>query len=388
MCGIIAAISVDGEPVNDRVLNQYQKQFARGTEGFGAAMVLEDEPDKVNIYRATTELKTYLDLYLRKAQIILFHHRMPTSSDNLMSQTHPILVSNPLTKYAWLIAHNGIIQNSEEIKKIHNEVGIEYNTQIKDKEYRNYNDSEAIAVELALYLERQKEKIEAKGSMALVGLQMDKTTMEPLTMFFTRNAANPLNVWRNEHAIFISSLGGGQQARENMITVIDLKKDNLPWYTQPIILPEYTYRALLQVNNPLYPDRTETNAYMDNWREDEDYSGATNADPKALEDENFREDEPDWQTAACEEYVEELNLLVDNFTTSVTNEYCFDDAEKDAKILTDRMAAIVEEMRDAFAHKILIDGEKADKNGPVTVTNNKPTAVEAEANGGVPPVFE
>jgi predicted glutamine amidotransferase len=242
MCGLIGAVSKDGHFVNEEVHNQFQDQSSRGTRGFGAAM-LDKENDKeiIKVRRATDEVSTLLDLKLFDSKLILFHHRMPTSSDNKIQQTHPILVSNDLMEYDWLIAHNGVIQNSEFLKKSHNELGIHYTTDNGDHT-RNYNDSESLAIELALFLEQKSDGVKARGSAAVIGLQMIKGTREPLCFFFGRNGGNPLHWSENEHILFVCSEGKGMEVKTNEYHFVDLTKKNLPTQKVQIIVPyEYIY---------------------------------------------------------------------------------------------------------------------------------------------------
>jgi len=46
--------------------------------------------------------------------MIIAHHRYPTSTKNLINQTHPIQVSNELLEHDYLVIHNGVITNDAE----------------------------------------------------------------------------------------------------------------------------------------------------------------------------------------------------------------------------------------------------------------------------------
>ena len=114
------------EPVNSEIIDQLQDQLSRGKEGFGILMI--NEKNEVIVKRATEISKALLDLYMTKSNMIIMHHRNPTSSDNKLSQTHPIFVSNGSLKYDYYVIHNGMISNSDELRENHEKLGFIYNT--------------------------------------------------------------------------------------------------------------------------------------------------------------------------------------------------------------------------------------------------------------------
>lgn len=251
MCGILFAKSLDKTPVNKLIINQYQNQKSRGVEGFGV-VYLED--GKVMVERATEPLKFLLDLHPKvgtPSDMILAHHRYPTSSPNKTGQTHPILVSNDILKYNYLIVHNGIIHNSEERKKVHESLNIPYTTQIVVNAITKFNDSESLAIDLALLFEKKIEKIESRGSAAFAGIQIDKKTQKPVTMFFGRNDGNPLHYSRNQKTILLSSEGVGEETIPDTMTMIDLTDPKLKQKTIKLKIPYYSY-----INTPVTEDQT------------------------------------------------------------------------------------------------------------------------------------
>src|SRR4051812_11361997 len=84
MCGIVSVASLKGYPVNKLVRKQFEAQKHRGVEGFGVF----DYQEK-NLIRSTTErgIKKWLKRY--PSSNILFHHRLPTSTDNVKNACHP-----------------------------------------------------------------------------------------------------------------------------------------------------------------------------------------------------------------------------------------------------------------------------------------------------------
>lgn len=216
MCGIVGAFSKNNKPVNDWITDTFQDQLDRGTRGFGAVTF-----DKLThkVFRSTEPAKILVDLALNKSSNIMFHHRMPSSSENKLSQTHPILVTHPLFKHSYLIIHNGVIHNDDEMKKVHEGLGFVYNTYLKTKEDANYvwgtfNDSEALAIELARFMEGEIKKIGAEGSMAFIGLQIKGKKV--VKIFFGRNSS-PLNMLLNKKGLFLSSEGEGHEIEANKL---------------------------------------------------------------------------------------------------------------------------------------------------------------------------
>ena len=128
MCGLIGMFNfiitdkktkkkTKTEPVNDEVIEQLEDQISRGNEGFGILMI--DKKNEIELKRATEIAKALLDLYRKESTMIIMHHRNPTSSDNKISQTHPILVSDGSLKYNYYVIHNGIISNADNLKEEH-----------------------------------------------------------------------------------------------------------------------------------------------------------------------------------------------------------------------------------------------------------------------------
>lgn len=223
MCGLIAKINKNKNklPVNNSIIDIYEDQYTRGEEGFGILSL--EKGNKINLKRATEPAKFIHDLYNTKSTMILAHHRYPTSTRNKLNQTHPIVVDNKLLKYKYYVMHNGIIRNSDELKEKHNKIGFKYTTEIKEKETKyhykyqnNYNDSEAIAIELAAYVEELEPLLEFEGSAAFLMLQVDKKT-EKLNKFYFGRHQNPLNIYREKGTVTISSEGKGEELEEDII---------------------------------------------------------------------------------------------------------------------------------------------------------------------------
>jgi len=228
MCGIIGMFNINNnkEAVNEEVINQLEDQKTRGMEGFGAILIT-DKLDVI-VKRATTHAKLLMDLYQTPSRMIILHHRMPTSSLNRLSQTHPILVKNGSLKHAYLVVHNGIISNDDEVKKLHEEMGFVYTTAHDPKiADGKFNDSEALAIEVARFIEKQTNKIEVNGSATFIALQFDPKTNKALKVFFGTNRANSLNMAKTRDIIRLSSEGKGGQVTSDLLYQFDFKNFKL-----------------------------------------------------------------------------------------------------------------------------------------------------------------
>ena len=226
MCGIIGAFNFgkNEEDVNESVLNTLQDQITRGREGFGITFI--DDKGQAETKRATIESKAIIDLYMNKAKGIVMHHRMPTSSQNKISQTHPIEVKSGSLTHDYLVVHNGVIRNCKELRKKHEEeLGFAYTTPRMRYWYNNseeeFNDSEALAVELAMYLEGQTEGLSIEGSAAFIVVQTDKKG-KVTKVFFGRNDGNPLKLSASRGKIRLSSEGEGENISANVLYSFDL----------------------------------------------------------------------------------------------------------------------------------------------------------------------
>ena len=210
MCGIIYYKSFTGRAVNRQVLKHYMAQKHRGHEGFGFIGISQK---RLRICRATEErgIRHYLKKY--PFSEMLFHHRLPTSTSNTIGTTHPIVVSQPIYRHKYYLVHNGIIHNDAELKAKHEEMGIDYITP-QWSEYRSFwgdmeerhefNDSEALAHEVALFLEGKPKKIEAQGDMTFICLETDRNN-NALRLHFARNDGSPLEMKRTQECLVIAS---------------------------------------------------------------------------------------------------------------------------------------------------------------------------------------
>ncbi len=236
MCGILYCERHDKLPVAKLLKKRFENQKARGLSGFGYIPI---ENGKVNrIERATTENEIMELLKKETSNAILFHHRKPTSTPNYVETTHPICVENDSLKHNYYVIHNGVLSNEDVLKGEHEKEGFEYTTEYKNiemikffkREYFKtekveFNDSEAFAIELALYMENKKKFITARGTISFIAVQTDKK-QNVVKILYGHNDGNPLVEERigNKGGHFVlKSAGEGVQKPANIIYIRDFK---------------------------------------------------------------------------------------------------------------------------------------------------------------------
>jgi hypothetical protein len=112
-------------------------------------------------------------------------------------------------KHDYLVVHNGVISNDSELKKKHEELGFVYQTAYEEGKELKFNDSEALAIEVARYIEGQSDEVDTYSNAAFIALQIDKKTDKVIQVFFGRSTSSDLNIHSSAKRIEISSEGRG-----------------------------------------------------------------------------------------------------------------------------------------------------------------------------------
>lgn len=220
MCGIVYRKSFLNENVSQSILQMYKNQRSRGTQGFGFYIPKTDK-----IQHETVEQNIVKLLKRTNASEILFHHRMPTSTDNVLSACHPFEVMIDNKKY--VVVHNGYLSNDYELKEKHYKMGYKYSSMQPNGQF---NDSEALAYDIALTLSGKQKKLRSKGAIAFIAQSDGK-------IYFGRNSQSPLHYHINDKFVTIRSEGRG----------VNIKTDTL--YTfyngklteRKLKIPQYEY---------------------------------------------------------------------------------------------------------------------------------------------------
>ena len=221
----------DQSKAGKSVIKRYKSQKTRGQEGFGYILISNGKITAYN--RAANENDILPKLQEEAGEHIIFHHRMPTSTVNIAEAAHPIIVKSQelLGDKVLYVVHNGIISNAQELKTKHEALKYRYETEIKT-EYvtkgatytgsSSFNDSEAFAVDLALYLCGKQDKLESKGSIAFVAVEAT-TGGEVIAYHYGRNYQNPLMLDDTKQYMALTSEGQGKIVAANVIYSMDTK---------------------------------------------------------------------------------------------------------------------------------------------------------------------
>lgn len=233
MCGLIFVLQRNDKPAVKKVRKLYHAQISRGRAGYGYVEI--DGRNVGEFRRARFEAEIFSTLSKSKARSILFHHRIPTSTPNTPTTAHPIPLFNKKLKFDYYGEHNGMISNDKELKKAHEKDGFTYVTELKkgvfsesekicyfdDSGATVFNDSEALIIDLAQAIENGAEKIESKGSIAFIILQVEKGTNKAVKLYFGRNDRNPLKIDLNKDHIKLSSCGTGDDVEPHKLHCYD-----------------------------------------------------------------------------------------------------------------------------------------------------------------------
>lgn len=283
MCGITYIKKLDNTLASRAIKKRFENQIERGTQGFGFLELKEGK--FIGVSRAEEKAEAMLYLGKSQADEILFHHRIPTSTPNMVESTHPIKVSHPDSKFEYYVVHNGIISNDVKLRENHLKLGYKYTTELTTirktilNEYvdTEWNDSEAVAIDFVESIEKNKP-MEAVGSIAIIALQIDKKTRKEVALYFGRNEGNPLKMEMTKQFIGLSSCTGDSIPTDKLYRY-DFKKSTFNFHDFKIGTyydPYEKYNRADSWNNydDTMPDREEEEFDMSDyetldWYEDE-----------------------------------------------------------------------------------------------------------------------
>lgn len=220
MCGLALAAH-KSKRCGTRAYELFNKQRARGTQGFGYIGITNGVI--TSIERSKTEEGIKPQLLKEKADLVLLHHRLPTSTDNTLGTTHPIFVQNDELEYDYYVMHNGGVSNDNELKAKHEKLGYEYTTEFREVTHAvhldgrtellgttksEFNDSECLAIEAARFLEGKQNKMENKGGAAFFVVQVIKGTEKVEAVYYAQNYGRQLGIQHKKGWTLIASQHG------------------------------------------------------------------------------------------------------------------------------------------------------------------------------------
>lgn len=234
MCGIVYGFRKDKHAIGKNIVKRYERQKNRGSNGFGFVCVNGKRVS--GSMRFESEGEVCAALKASGSSHIMFHHRLPTSTPNCEEANHPITVDNPSLENIFYVVHNGVLQNERELRTKHETAGFEYSTIVEEMnivrtkkgdkikgKIERFNDSEALAIELALFFSGKKETIDTRGTVAFVCWESDREG-NLLKVHYGRNTGNPLVMEDSGDIMFIKSEGNSEHDTvipENEIFTID-----------------------------------------------------------------------------------------------------------------------------------------------------------------------
>lgn len=275
MCGIVYHKSFRGYGVARQVARSFAEQRQRGLSGFGYYV-----PEIDRLTHNTDEKRILRLLDKEQGTEILFHHRWPTSTENVRNACHPFSTKGAGLKHQYVLVHNGHISNAWTIRADHiKDHKIAYKSWQSDT---RFNDSEALLYDVALYLEGKQDKLLAHGGMAFVCIESDKNA-KPLKLHFARNASSPLKMVKTKKRLSLTSEGNGQNIPIDTLHTLDYATGELT--TKPLIIPEWAPSFSRAADHIPYTPNLPARAYSHDVAErtlitgDEDWGGTYNKRP-------------------------------------------------------------------------------------------------------------
>lgn len=203
MCGLLYARTTRNHSksvtVNKLIRRLYFNQDDRGDEGFG---LYDGEHQKLVKETTVRRILKYMDNRKHLSNEILFHHRFPTSTDNVKNAAHPFSTKDFFGDREYILIHNGVISNSHELANAHDKKGIVYESSQPDG---RFNDSEALLWDVALTIEGAQEEPRAIGTVAFIMLEKSKSDPTKNKLHYYRNIGNPLYLTDNKRFKILSS---------------------------------------------------------------------------------------------------------------------------------------------------------------------------------------
>lgn len=228
MCGIVYQHNFDGTAVNLDVINQFDKQRKRGVDGFG----IFDGKGLHMVHAAQEQrIMRWLQKPKNATNLLLFHHRYPTTTVNVKRAAHPFSTKGKFGKTQYVLVHNGGVHNAEELKKEHAKRKIEYHSILPDG---TFNDSEAFLWDFALMMEGKQKDLKAYGPCAFICMKLVNGTLT--NMYFGRNWERPLRYRHNEKGLELSSEGDGEFVVSDTLYTYNYKQNRL--YKKEMEVPE------------------------------------------------------------------------------------------------------------------------------------------------------
>lgn len=205
------------------------------------------------------------------SNLILMHHRFPTSTINVKRAAHPFSTKDYFGDTQYVLVHNGVIRNPSELKKQHEELGIEYYSVLQDG---TFNDSESLLWDFALYMEGKQTELKVAGGIAFICLKIEKGKLTK--MYFGRNNS-PLNMLRTKTGISLASEGEGEAIDSNRLYAWNYKARRLT--SKRLLIPSYIYT---KPSSSTSKNSGFSDGYWNNWNNSGGYTPGSYAAGRSL----------------------------------------------------------------------------------------------------------
>jgi glucosamine--fructose-6-phosphate aminotransferase (isomerizing) len=191
MCGIIG--KVGEENVIPQLINGLKKLEYRGYDSAGVAFIEDNKINRVRSAGKIQELEKKLSEEVAESNVGIGHTRWATHGGPTEENAHPHRSKNGM----FYIVHNGIIENSEEIKK----------TLLPDDlHFASGTDTEVFAHLLEKYYDGDPVSAIAKAQAVLKGsYAFGILCTERPGMIFAASSSSPLVVAKSNESVYISS---------------------------------------------------------------------------------------------------------------------------------------------------------------------------------------
>ncbi len=288
MCGLVYGVSFKNKPINRQIAEQYESQKTRGRQGFGVF-----DGTHNNLIRKTKEEDILKWLSRYKSTDILFHHRLPTSTDNVKNACHPFSTQE-FFETNYVLIHNGSVRNAAELRKVHEKAGIQYYSIQADA---RFNDSEALTWDVARYLEGEQEALESYGGIAFICIAIKDGKKK---VHFARNTS-PLFMQVSRKRLFLASTQGiaRDEVKSHTLYTFDFETKKLT--QKPLYIKSYV-GDLPPVPTPVVPRKKQVftpNSYASKQADVKDESHILELPEKSLQQEitdRYANDEDEYES--------------------------------------------------------------------------------------------
>ena len=269
MCGIVGCAVDNPKHIKRDLYSIYRNQQYRGKSGFGICVKkLYGVIKRVRTKYEHEIFKSSIWEEIEKNDLIILHHRIPTSTPNRIECNHPL--ANP--SQTIYLSHNGIISGYEELsnRKFESEIEVEPGLKFGWQFHNRFTDSE-------LCLHRLDDLLLKNDMLEAVKILGEENYFSAFLIFhadehkiyFTSNGAD-LSYYKFGDNKFISSIPYVKTYKgiENTYGYIDDKENviqPLEVSSYPTYLPQYCGSGYNSYGG--FEDEAEENFLLDNKRD-------------------------------------------------------------------------------------------------------------------------